>query len=609
MQFRQALGVRGGDGGGAGGAAVVLAPMVRLGTLPLRLLSLQRGARLVYTEEICDAKLAQTTRSFDPRLGTTDWRGAGGQCVLRTCDAEAGRLVVQLGTSGGEHEELLVAAAEKLIDREGGGRCHHHGIVGVDLNMGCPKRSAHEGGSGVALFADRARCESAVRCLRRVLPPSIAVTCKVRLCEEGGVAASLERVRGLVAAGAGAICVHARRPSERPSDPSRWAELATIHAGLRNARCGSDVGGGGAVARAGGSSSSSRVAAAAAAAAAAAHRQTTMLAPRGVRGRASVSESRPVLIVNGDAVDEATVAELWHAATGTTTCTAGGHPGGGSDGAVAVAVAVGRGALLAGTAVFGDGGDGSGGGSVLIGAGHTAAAAAAAATLSLCRHYCRIAIDVENPPLNTAFVLQWMLHAASREASASASAAALGAAALAPPSAEQQLRLQQQQQLQRAAAALRRATSVEAVAEAVGLGGYYRRVTRGTPAPPSHRYRADYFDGLSGADWAAAPTCAAMAEARAARAAMQATPRCLRRNADFRRLAAATAALQPRRAGGGGEPAPPQTLLAAAKKRRQPPDWKAVLSWHLATTSGGGNASSQAPRPRYFVLSQVWCTA
>ena len=45
----------------------VLAPMVRLGTLPLRLLALERGAELVYTEEIIDAKLARCTRSMDAR--------------------------------------------------------------------------------------------------------------------------------------------------------------------------------------------------------------------------------------------------------------------------------------------------------------------------------------------------------------------------------------------------------------------------------------------------------------------------------------------------------------------------------------------------------------
>jgi tRNA-dihydrouridine synthase len=37
-----------------------LAPMVRLSTLPLRLLSLERGATWVYTEELPAAKLARS---------------------------------------------------------------------------------------------------------------------------------------------------------------------------------------------------------------------------------------------------------------------------------------------------------------------------------------------------------------------------------------------------------------------------------------------------------------------------------------------------------------------------------------------------------------------
>ena len=37
------------------------------------------------------------------------------------------------------------------------------------------------------------------------------------------------------------------------------------------------------------------------------------------------------------------------------------------------------------------------------------------ATLSMCTRYAQLAIDIENPPLNTSFVLQWMLHARLRE--------------------------------------------------------------------------------------------------------------------------------------------------------------------------------------------------
>lgn len=40
----------------------ILAPMVRVGTLPMRLLALHYGADIVYTEELVDWKLLKTTR-------------------------------------------------------------------------------------------------------------------------------------------------------------------------------------------------------------------------------------------------------------------------------------------------------------------------------------------------------------------------------------------------------------------------------------------------------------------------------------------------------------------------------------------------------------------
>lgn len=41
---------------------VILAPMVRVGTLPMRLLAVDYGADLVYTEEIIDFKLSKSQR-------------------------------------------------------------------------------------------------------------------------------------------------------------------------------------------------------------------------------------------------------------------------------------------------------------------------------------------------------------------------------------------------------------------------------------------------------------------------------------------------------------------------------------------------------------------
>lgn len=41
---------------------LILAPMVRIGTLPMRLLALDYGADIVYTEELIDRKLLRSIR-------------------------------------------------------------------------------------------------------------------------------------------------------------------------------------------------------------------------------------------------------------------------------------------------------------------------------------------------------------------------------------------------------------------------------------------------------------------------------------------------------------------------------------------------------------------
>ena len=415
-----------------------LAPMVRLGTLPLRLLSLERGAALVYSEELVDAKVAQSTRSVDARLGTTDWRGPGGQIVFRTCEAERGRLVVQLGTAD---PEGALAAARQLFDPADPTR---DGIVQLDVNMGCPtlrwcpKECSSAGGSGAALFADRERAERVVASLRAFLPAGVLLSCKIRLCAEGPEA-TLERCRGLIAAGAGALAIHARCATDRPNDAARWAELAPVIAGL-------------------------------------------------------AGQAR--LTVNGDALDAASAEELRRAS-----------------GCAAVLVA--RGALLSPSPFVPPGSPPA---SPPAGrapptprcdaaccvcprceAEVAAREGLCASTRRLCRRYAQLAMACENNPLNTGFVLLWLLHARLRER----------AAERPPPAGDPH-------GLAAAAAALRDATSLEAVVDAVGMGDEWRAAARGTPAIASHRYRADYFDDLAQrTDWAAALPRAAIAARRA----------------------------------------------------------------------------------------------
>lgn len=44
---------------------VILAPMVRIGTLPMRLLALRYGADIVYSEELIDWKFLRSKRRYN----------------------------------------------------------------------------------------------------------------------------------------------------------------------------------------------------------------------------------------------------------------------------------------------------------------------------------------------------------------------------------------------------------------------------------------------------------------------------------------------------------------------------------------------------------------
>ena len=50
------------------GSKVILAPMVRVSTLPVRLLALEYGADIVFTEELVDWKLLSSVRQFNSKF-------------------------------------------------------------------------------------------------------------------------------------------------------------------------------------------------------------------------------------------------------------------------------------------------------------------------------------------------------------------------------------------------------------------------------------------------------------------------------------------------------------------------------------------------------------
>lgn len=102
---------------------LILAPMVRVGTLPMRILALEYGADIVYSEELIDLKLGKCVRKENKVLGTVDFVDpADGAIIFRTCEIEKGKVVLQLGTA--DHERALQVG--KLVQND---------ITALDINM------------------------------------------------------------------------------------------------------------------------------------------------------------------------------------------------------------------------------------------------------------------------------------------------------------------------------------------------------------------------------------------------------------------------------------------------------------------------------------------
>nr|CDS33448.1 tRNA dihydrouridine synthase 2 [Hymenolepis microstoma] len=183
--------------------AVVLAPMVRVTTHPMRLLALRYGATFVYTEEIIDFKLIRTTRFENEALGTIDYVHADGTVVFRTSAEEKGKVILQLGTA--DAKRALIAARKVQTD-----------VAAIDVNMGCPKDYSIKGGMGAALLKQPEKIKAILTTLVQNL--HVPVTCKIRILNT--VEETIELVRLIESTGVAAIAVHGRKREERPRHPN-----------------------------------------------------------------------------------------------------------------------------------------------------------------------------------------------------------------------------------------------------------------------------------------------------------------------------------------------------------------------------------------------------
>lgn len=195
---------------------LILAPMVRIGTLPMRLLALDYGADIVYTEELIDWKLLRSIRRENDVLGTVDYIDkTDGTIVFRTCPRERDHVVLQIGTS----DSARAAEVAHMVKND---------VAGIDVNMGCPKKFSMLGGMGASLLCEPQKATDILQKLIETV--AIPITCKIRVLPD--LEETLRLCDTLASTDIAAIAVHGRTIEERPQHSNRNHVIKQISARL-----------------------------------------------------------------------------------------------------------------------------------------------------------------------------------------------------------------------------------------------------------------------------------------------------------------------------------------------------------------------------------------
>ena len=211
---------------------LILAPMVRLNTLPFRLLCAKYGADVVYTEEIISFKLQKCTRIENNLLNTIDFvvedkNKNKSDIVLRISKEERSRLILQIGAN---NPDIALKAASLVQDD----------VIGVDINMGCPKHFSTHGDMGSNLLYKPDLACNILKKLRENLKEDKLVSCKIRLLEEDDE--TVKFIKAIQDTGIDFFTVHFRTKFQTAKNKADWSKIGLIR---KNARipffCNGDV--------------------------------------------------------------------------------------------------------------------------------------------------------------------------------------------------------------------------------------------------------------------------------------------------------------------------------------------------------------------------------
>ncbi|KAK9788894.1 hypothetical protein SCARD494_09410 [Seiridium cardinale] len=207
---------------------VVLAPMVRSGELPSRLLAIHYGADLVWGPETVDKAMIGTTRKVHQDTNTIMWTRKPSQGAKQPAadvkeniiyqmhpEKEGRKLVFQMGTA---NPDLAVQAA-RLVAAD---------VAGIDVNAGCPKPFSVHCGMGAALLQTPDLLCSILEALVTNVASEyeIGISVKIRILETAAETEAL--VRRLVATGITGLTVHCRTTPMRPREAAIRDQLRMV---------------------------------------------------------------------------------------------------------------------------------------------------------------------------------------------------------------------------------------------------------------------------------------------------------------------------------------------------------------------------------------------
>lgn len=119
--------------------------------------------------------------------------------------------------------QLLGGQPDVLADNAARGS--ELGAPGIDLNFGCPAKTVNRSDGGAILLREPGRVHDIVAAVREAVPGATPVTAKIRLGFEDEDN-FLDIVRGIEAAGATELTIHARTRRQGYRPPAWWDRIA-----------------------------------------------------------------------------------------------------------------------------------------------------------------------------------------------------------------------------------------------------------------------------------------------------------------------------------------------------------------------------------------------